>query len=115
EQSMLKSGKSADGALGVFSNESSKVVAVIELKDANTSLDKVQPGRHQTPIDQAFEYARKSGGNCRWVIVSNFIEIRLYHYFDETKYELFELKYLDDLDYFKKFYFLLNKENLIPK
>ncbi|MGE6612520.1 Eco57I restriction-modification methylase domain-containing protein [Peribacillus sp. NPDC076916] len=115
EQRTLKDGKSADGALGFFTNGSEDIKCVIELKDALTDLDKKQKSRQQTPVEQGFSYAQKSGKNCNWIIISNFIEIRLYHHSDETKYERFLLSTLSEHDEFKRFYYLLNKQNLISE
>src|SRR5258708_3216046 len=69
-----------DGSLGIFSREEKITKAVIELKDAKTSLDKKQSGREKgyTPIEQAYLYATKFD-RCNWIIVSNFREIRLYN------------------------------------
>ena len=70
----------ADGGLGFFTSEKSDVRVVIELKDANTPLDKkLNRSNHMTPVEQAFSYANKQGKRCQWVIVSNFVETRLYH------------------------------------
>ncbi len=107
----------ADGALGFFTKDkvTDKTEAVIELKDAKTSLDKKQLGRANklTPVEQAFNYLNKFD-RCKWVIVSNFREIRLYC---KTRgmgfYEKFEILDLDQAYEFKRFYFLLNKLNLI--
>jgi len=70
----------ADGALGWFTTPGvGRTIGVIELKDARTNLDKRQLSRRDrlTPVDQAFLYASKFQG-CQWVIVSNFLEVRLY-------------------------------------
>ena len=71
-----------DGALGFFSSGVSDVHAVVELKDAKTDLDKKQIGRTLplTPVEQGFAYAPKSGGHCRWVIISNFRVIIVFEY-----------------------------------
>ena len=58
-------GKFADGSLGFFSQTSTDVKAVIELKDGKTNLDERQ-NRHndtRTPIEQAFSYQHKIGNN----------------------------------------------------
>lgn len=107
----------ADGALGFFTKDKStqKVKAVIELKDAKTLLDKKQTGRvgKLTPVEQAFNYLNKFDG-CEWAIVSNFREIRLYSKArGQGFYEKFDIVELHQDFEFKKFYFLLNKENLI--
>ena len=48
-------GSEADGALGFFTSDTKIVRVAIELKDANTNLDKKQQrSNHLTPIEQAF-------------------------------------------------------------
>ncbi len=95
----------ADGAILV----DEKVVAVIELKDLNTSdLDK-KYSRDESAIKQAFGYLQYND-NAKYVIVSNFNELRFY--LDKaTAYERF---YLFDLDYegFKKLHTLLSYESI---
>jgi type II restriction/modification system DNA methylase subunit YeeA len=112
-------GTKADGALGFFTkNEKSNITrAVIELKDAKTPLDKKQSSRkdYDSPISQAFSYSSKFD-HCDWIIVSNFKEIRLYHKSrGQGYYESFEILHLDNEQAFKRFYFLLCKDNLIDK
>lgn len=106
----------ADGALGFFTKTRREVLAVIELKDAKTDLDK-KPNRQRdrrTPVEQAFDYASKSGGQCRWVIVSNFKEIRLYSYSaGQGKYELFYIPDLFKQDNLQRLFFLMERERLI--
>jgi type I restriction-modification system DNA methylase subunit len=91
----------ADGTLGWFSAPGiGSTIAVVELKDARTNLDKRQLSRPDrlTPIDQAFLYANKFRG-CRWVIVSNFVELRLYSVrHGQTAYEQLWLRDLGDPD-----------------
>jgi hypothetical protein len=114
EYSTEVDGKFADGALGYFkmldNTIQSDVRAVIELKDANTDLDKPQNRKNdkRTPVEQAFSYATRAGGKCRWVIVSNFKEIRLYRANDISKYESFSIFELEIDNVLKKFFFLLN-------
>ncbi len=122
EKKSVTDSSKADGALGFFSMiEKTKkydVRVVVELKDASTDLDKPQNrlGDKRNPVEQAFSYASKAGGRCKWVIVSNFKEIRLYHATDQSRYEFFEIKDLDKSEYLKRFFFLLQKERLIsPK
>lgn len=110
-------GTKPDAALGYFSKDKRKddVRAVIEIKDANTDLDlKQKRDGNKTPIDQAFEYAPKMGGSCKWVIVSNFKEIRFYPSNDRTKYQVYFLEDLVD-NTFKEFLFLFQKERFIAK
>ena len=105
-----------DGAIGFFAPTRREVRAVIELKDAKTDLDKKQnrqPDR-RTAVEQAFDYASKSGGQCRWVIVSNFKEIRLYSYQGgQDKYALFYIPDLLKADNLQRFWFLLERGRLI--
>ncbi len=106
----------ADLGLWFFSNEQNIMKVIVELKDANTSLDKPQQRAwNLTPIQQAFKY-KPYFKECDFVVVSNFYETRIYldSYYD------FEVWTLDSLvdsneDYFnfRKFYYLLSKDNLI--
>jgi Eco57I restriction-modification methylase/TaqI-like C-terminal specificity domain len=70
-------GKTPDAQIGFF-GPSSRVRGVVELKAPNADLDARQnrAGR-LTPVEQGFGYVSKFDG-CRWVIVSNFVSIRLY-------------------------------------
>ena len=72
---------------------SKAIRVVIELKDFNTDLDKKQSraGSKLTPVEQAFKASNKFE-KCKWVIVSNYKEIRLYPQGSELKYEKFILK-----------------------
>lgn len=109
-----------DGVLGFFAmqgNESvSRVCAVIELKDASHDLDKAQKRQNdkRSPVEQAFSYAPKAGGACKWVIVSNYLELRLYHHSDQSKYERFELSRLTEAQEMKRLLFLMHRDNLLP-
>jgi len=109
----------ADAALGFFKIKEQQelkkdVRVVIEIKDAKTTLDKPQnrPDFKGSAIEQCFMYAAKSGEKCKWVIVSNFLEIRLYLASDMTKYEHFDILKLNDEYEFSKFYYLLANEQL---
>ncbi len=104
----------ADAALGFFSIKDKQEIdkdvrVVIEIKDARTTLDKPQNRADfkGSPVEQCFMYAAKSGGKCKWVVVSNFLEIRLYLASDMTKYESFDILSLHDNYEFSKFYYLL--------
>jgi len=108
-----------DGSLGVFNTAEDfddDTLAVIELKGPKVSLDKKQKrdGKdYGTPVEQAFRYATKHDG-CKWVIVSNMIEIRLYKYErGQGYYHEFFIDQLDDLDKFKEFNYILSRDNLI--
>jgi tRNA1(Val) A37 N6-methylase TrmN6 len=110
-------GQKCDIGLWWYSSNSSTTQAVVELKDAGTSLDRPQQrAGNLTPVQQAFKY--KPLYNSKWVIVSNFYEIRLYT--DTYKdYESFTLKELvdarDDYASFRKFYLLFHAESLIAR
>ena len=79
----------------------SDVRVAIELKDARTHLDKRQnrQGDRRTPVEQAFDYANKFGESCKWIIVSNFVEIRLYNKsIGPAEYESWQLTTLNDYE-----------------
>lgn len=105
-----------DLALGYFSaDKSSDVVAVpFELKGAKTKdLDAIMSGRHKTPVQQAWEYAKDIKG-AEWVLVSNYIELRLYAVSETSLvYEKFHFKDLIDPAEYAKFKLLLSPENLL--
>ena len=112
-----------DGIIGFYKwdNDDQEVKdhrAVIELKGPQIALDKDQERegtKYKSPVDQGFSYTNKLD-KCQWVIVSNFVEIRLYQVGRSKEYyETFYLHELDDIEEFKRFYFLLNKDNLINK
>lgn len=110
-------GQKCDIGLGYYSSEKNETQAVVELKDAGTSIDRPQQREgNMTPIQQGFKY--KPLYNSRWVIVSNYYEIRLYR----DTYQDFEVWTLSDLvnpanDYekFRIFYLLLRAESLISE
>lgn len=111
-------GQKPDIVLGEFTSEESKVIAVVELKDFKYyDLDKKQNrvGDKRTPVEQGFGYAPKFGGNCRWVLISNFNEIRLYDKNDESQYERFYIEDLEDDFELKRFLYLLSKENILDR
>lgn len=108
----------SDGALGFFYKDTGKkdVRVVIELKDARTPLDKKQNrSSHLTPVEQAFTYANKNGSKCGWVIVSNFVETRLYKSNSSLEYEVFDMRKMKDEKEFLRFYFFLCKNHLIAE
>ena len=108
----------SDGALGFFNKTTGTrdVRVVIELKDARTSLDKKQNrSSHLTPVEQAFSYANKNGSKCGWVIVSNFVEIRLYKSNSSLEYETFDMRKMKDEKEFLRLYYFLCKDHLIAE
>jgi len=105
--------KEPDAILGFFTQQDRKDIrVVIELKDSKNDLDRVQNRIEKiSPVTQAFEYARKAGENCKWIIVSNIQTIRLYNK-ESDRYEIFNLIDLKDDFYLKRFFFLLHKDRL---
>lgn len=94
------------------------VKAVVEVKDTKTSLDKPQQRAwNLTPVQQAFKY-KPYFSECDFIIVSNFYETRLYidSYYDYEAWTLSDLvDPKDNYFNFRRFYYLLNKKNLITK
>ncbi|MEG4147001.1 Eco57I restriction-modification methylase domain-containing protein [Microcoleus sp. Pol12B5] len=125
EQTISDGGGSADGAIGFFTAADNpkgetvslqgKVIAPIELKGAKNDLDRPASGRSESAVDQGWRYANYTP-DCRWIIVSNYRELRLYHT-NKTPayYEQFFLTDLADIAAFKRFYFLLCRRNFLPK
>lgn len=110
-------GTKPDAVLGYFYSDKNKddVRAVIEIKSSGTSLDAVKREMGKaSPVSQAFEYVPKSqGGNCKWVIVSNFEEIRFYSSLDRSRYQSYNLNDLLDDEKLNEIIFLFHKDNLI--
>ncbi|BAZ85140.1 Eco57I restriction-modification methylase domain-containing protein [Dolichospermum compactum] len=123
EQTIADGGGSADAALGFFTATENnkgkvklqgKVVAPIELKGTKDDLDRPEPGRKESAVDQGWRYANYTP-DCHWIIISNYRELRLYHT-NKTPayYEQFLLTDLADLEEFKRFYFLLCRPSFLP-
>ena len=113
-------GQLPDAIIGYFNleEEVKRVSAVVELKGASISLDKPQKREgNMSPIQQAFKYKSQYRA-CPFVLVSNFYEFRLFQD-NQLDYEIWTLNDLvnpdDDYFQFKKFYYLLNKENFTSK
>ena len=117
EKKSVSDGTKPDCALGYFTKENSKVLVVIECKDANHDLDKKQTRTtdKRTPVEQAFSYVPKSGGYCKWVVVTNFIETRFYSSNDDSKYQVYFLKDLLDEQKRNEMLFLFHKDFLLIK
>lgn len=105
---------SVDLALGQFTKNERRIIAPFELKGAKTkNLDAIMPGRAKTPVQQAWEYASDNVGT-KWVLVSNYLEIRLYSYADGRQfYDSFDLARLHDPAEYQRFILLLSAENLL--
>ena len=71
------------------------------------------PGRNKSPVDQAWEYATAVAG-VRWVLVSNYLEIRLYSYAEgRGSHERFDLTKIDDSAEYVRLMLLLSADNLL--
>ena len=105
---------SVDLALGRFSNGKSEILAPFELKGAGTrNLDAIMPGRNKSPVQQAWEYATNAPG-VKWVLVSNYLELRLYAFGEGTgAYEVFWFERLTEPKEYARFMLLLSADNLL--
>ena len=112
EQAILRG--SVDLALGRFGSETPEILAPFELKGANTrNLDAIMPGRDKSPVQQAWEYATAVRG-VKWVLVSNYVELRLYGFGEGTAaFETFSLDGLTEPREYARFMLLLSAQNLL--
>lgn len=114
EQHRVIAGQTPDGVIGRFTaGDPAPPLGVIELKGPKVHLDRDR-SNGRTAIDQCWDYLVNTPTDCRWGIVSNIISFRLYER-DSTKraYEHFTLQSLRDLDEFRRFYVLFNRNGLI--
>lgn len=108
-------GGSVDAALGRFGEDGVKdrIVAPFEIKGPEADLDAIMPGRGRSPVQQAWDYANDAPG-CRWVLISNCVELRLYGFGrGRDAYEAFDLSRLDDRYERERLWFLLSAERLL--
>ncbi|HAS50874.1 MAG TPA: restriction endonuclease, partial [Gammaproteobacteria bacterium] len=111
----VKGYRPPDARLGWFGATVDRTRAVVELKAPGADLDAKQGSGYGklTPVEQAFGYAAKVDG-CRWVIVSNFSEVRLYRTDRGQGYgQHFQLAELADPDRLAVFLFLLSRATLL--
>ena len=104
-----------DARLGWYGPGLDRTLAVLELKGPGTDLDARQSVSYGklTPVEQAFGYAAKVDG-CRWVMVSNFVELRLYRTDRGQGYgQRFALADLATPDGLDAFLFLLSRATLL--
>lgn len=116
EKKSMTDGTKADAVLGFFEKKKNNddVRVVIEIKDATTDLDQKQNrAGNQTSVEQAFSYVPKMGGKCKWVIVSNFVEIRFYKAGDSTKYQVFFINELLQEEKLKQLLYLFHKDRFV--
>jgi hypothetical protein len=104
-----------DVAIGRFGTDDgvNEIVAPLELKGPATDLDAIMPGRGRSPVQQAWDYANDAPG-CRWVLVSNCRELRLYGFGrGREAYELFDLSKLDESYEQERLWLLLSADRLL--
>lgn len=104
----------ADAVLGFLGTvEVEAVRAVIEIKPPGTRLEaRSARSDRLSPVDQGFLYAGQFD-DVRWIIVSNFDEIRLYSRLrGATAYQSFKVAQLQGVE-LQQFILLLKRENLI--
>lgn len=92
-------------------------IAVGELKGPGINLDRIDPTRMKSPVEQAFEYSIRNGLALRWVIVSNMRQIRLYHHTSIDHYEEWNIGDLAEQEHltreFWKLHYLLHRDSLL--
>ncbi len=90
------------------------MVAVVEVKNLNSDFKKQERAKYSNPLMQANEYRFKIG--CKWIILTDFKRIRLYHN-NANKYEEFVIS--NDLINHKEklinFFFFLHKDRLMSE
>jgi hypothetical protein len=111
----VKGYRPPDARLGWYGPSIDLTRAVLELKGPGADLDARQGAGYGrlTPVEQAFGYAAKVDG-CRWVLVGNFIELRLYRTDRGQGYcQRFLLAELADPERMEDFLFLLSRDTLL--
>ena len=104
-----------DARLGWFAENLDRNRAAVELKAPGADLDAKQGTNYGklTPVEQAFGYAATVDG-CPWVVMSNFVEIRLYRTERGQGYcQRFELAGLADPDRLAAIVFPLGRATLL--
>jgi len=107
-------GGTADAAIGLFESEHKQLPrALIELKGPKVNVDRDRfNGR--TPVQQCWDYL-DAVPECPWGIVCNYVSFRLYHRNQTPRaYELFTLQDLRKKEIFDQFYYLFQREGLLP-
>jgi type I restriction-modification system DNA methylase subunit len=111
----IKKGGIVDVALGRFGKDGdAQIIAPFELKGLDTpNLDAIMSGRHKTPVQQAWEYANAIKG-AKWVLVSNYREIRLYAVgHGMQSYESWDVLTLDQPTEYARLRLLLSQDHLL--
>ena len=107
-------GGEADAAIGLFgSGIKQPPRAIIELKGPTVNVDR-DKFNGRTPVRQCWDYLN-AVPECPWGIVCNFVSFRLYHRNQTLRaYELFTLQDLRKKEIFEQFYYLFQREGLLP-
>ncbi|MCF7993535.1 MAG: Eco57I restriction-modification methylase domain-containing protein [Chromatiaceae bacterium] len=111
----VKGYRPPDARLGWYGAGIDRTRAVVELKSPGADLDAKQGVAYGrlTPVEQAFGYSAKVDG-CRWVIVSNYLELRLYRTDrGQGYYQRFSIADLADSARLRAFCFLLGQATLL--
>ncbi|MBU4536943.1 MAG: hypothetical protein KJ689_00010 [Bacteroidetes bacterium] len=116
EKKSITDATKPDAVLGYFYDDKKKdqVRVVVELKDADTNLDdKQKREKNISAVEQGFSYAHKTGGDCKWVVVTNINEIRFYRSHDSSKYQVYLLEDLNNENKLKELLFLFHNDRFI--
>ena len=107
-------GGEADAAIGLFGqNKKTPPRVVIELKGPKVNVDR-DKFNGRTAVQQCWDYLNDLP-ECPWGIVCNFVSFRLYHRRQTPKvYELFTLQDLRKNEVFRRFYYIFQREGLLP-
>ena len=107
-------GGEADAAIGLFESGTKRPPrAIIELKGPTVNVDR-DKFNGRTPVQQCWDYL-DAVPECPWGVVCNYVSFRLYHRNQTPRaYELFTLQDLRKKEIFEQFYYLFQREGLLP-
>ena len=114
EQKYSINGGEADAAIGLFKH-GQKVLpkVVIELKGPKVNVDRDR-SNGRTAVQQCWDYIYALP-DCQWGIVCNYVSFRLYNRNQTQRaYELFTLQELSNEKIFRQFYYIFQKDGLLP-
>lgn len=114
EQKYSIDGGEVDAVVGLFHSHRKKTPhAVIELKGPAVNVDR-DKSNGRTAVQQCWDYLNALP-DCEWGIVCNFVSFRLYHrQRTQRAYELFTLQSLKNIDVFKRFYVIFQRDGFLP-
>ena len=106
--------RSNDFSLGFFGPDREASRATVELKTFGQDLDQKQRNRrNRCAVEQAFDFADRKA--CKWIIVSDFDELRLYHASDTRLCERIWLSRIATRHEFDRAYSLLGRRTLLAQ